>query len=299
MSTCLRLDNTALGSDTCGSRMAREWSLVENEATVADYLTMLKRYLRREPFNKADHHRALRALLDDRTEKAIEWKHRNISAILMDLGQLYIPGYTPAFNYQQLLREVVEDWIATDSELAGLSETHVDAAPPTPTIVDILATLVEPPPPQGPSDYRVEQATVRRRPVDHLAREARNADLGLRGEEYVLGFERARLIRAGKATLADRVEHTSRVEGDGAGFDVRSYETNGSDRFIEVKTTAYGIYTPVYLSRNELLTSRRLDMRYHLYRAFQFREAPRIFTVPGPLDRTCRIEPTQYLGRLA
>lgn len=279
--------------------MAREWSLVENEATVADYMSMLRLYLRGAPINKTDHHRALRPLLDERTEKAIEWKHRNISAILMDLGQLYIPGYTPAFNYQQLLREVVEDWIATDGDLARLSEAHVDAPPRTPTITDILSTMVEPPPPRGQSDYRVEQTTIRRRPVDHLAREARNAELGLLGEEYVLGFERERLIRADKPDLADRVEHTSLMEGDGAGFDIRSYETDGSARFIEVKTTAYGIYTPVYVSRNELLTSRRLDRRYHLFRAFRFREDPRLFTIAGPLDRTCRIEPTQYVGRWA
>ena len=69
-------------------------------------------------------------------------------------------------------------------------------------------------------------------------------------------FERARLMRAGRSALADRVEHLSVTVGDGAGFDVRSLEKNGRDRLIEVKTMAYGKDTPFLISRNELAVSR-------------------------------------------
>ena len=135
--------------------------------------------------------------------------------------------------------------------------------------------------------------------VNYLALEARNASLGAAGEEFVLRYERARLIHAGKDELADRIEHVSQTVGDYEGFDIRSYEVSGSDRLIEVKTTAYGKDTPFYLTRNELETSRDHARHYHLYRVFRFRGDPRLFGVRGALDEACVLDPTQYVGWVA
>lgn len=280
--------------------MPGNWSRLEVEATVADYVAMLEAELRGDPYSKAAHRRGLLPMLNDRSEGAIEYKHQNVSAVLIELGYRYIPGYKPAFNYQQLLLDVVEDRVATDETLAALVATDVERLPRTPDVANILATLVDPPPPRQRSDRSYEQRRrpAARRSVDYLAIEARNSALGLDGERYVLNFERARLIHAGKPSLADGVEHTSVEEGDGAGYDIRSFEADGSDRFIEVKTTKGGIYTPLYLSRNELAVSHEMDVRYHLYRPFQFGESPRLFTKAGPLDRTLRLEATTYVGRV-
>lgn len=73
-----------------------------------------------------------------------------------------------------------------------------------------------------------------------IEREARNRSLGLAGEELVIQFEQERLIRAGCERLAARIEHTSRVRGDHEGYDILSFETDGAERLIEVKTTKYG-----------------------------------------------------------
>lgn len=281
--------------------MPGEWSRLEDEAAVADYFEMLEAEIRGEPYVKLEHYRNLQPLVDGRSVKAIEWKYRNISAALLDLKCHYVPGLEPAFNYQQLLVEVVHDRLRTDQELATLIERDVEQPPRPPEIDDILATLVEAPPPKDWQDTGYERLArpAPRRAVDYLAMEARNAALGLEGERYVLGYEQARLSQAGKPNLADRIEHTSVEEGDGAGFDIHSYETDGSDRFIEVKTTKGGIYTPLYLSRNELRVSKEKNERYHLYRAFQFRKSPRLFTVAGALDATLRLEATQFVGRIS
>lgn len=280
--------------------MAGDWSRLEVEATVADYVTMLESEIRGEHYNKAEHRRALQPLLDGRSAGAIERKHQNISAVLIDLGYPYIDGYKPLFNYQQLLFDVVEERLRTDGELTRLVEADVERPPPAPEVEDVLSTLVEPPPPRERPDrsYEGPPPSAAGRTVDYLAMEARNSALGLEGERYALGYERARLVHAGKPNLADRIEHTSVEQGDGAGFDIRSYESDGSDRFIEVKTTAYGIYTPLYLSRSEVRVSTEKSERYHLYRAFQFRKAPRLFTVAGRLDETLRLEATMYVGRV-
>jgi len=280
--------------------MADDWSVDEVEEVVADYVAMLEADLREEPYVKVEHYRAVQPLLDGRSVKSIEWKYRNISAAFLDLGSRYVPGLKPAFNYQELVRDVVQERLRTDADLARLVEADVEQPPPRPEVDDILATLVDPPPPSDRPDrtYEGPRSTSVRRTVDYLAIEARNSALGLAGERFVLDYERARLIHAGKPNLAEHIEHTSVEEGDGAGFDIRSYETDGSDRFIEVKTTKGGIYTPVYLSRNELRVSEDKRERYHLYRPFEFRRTPRLFTVTGALNETLRLEPTVYEGRV-
>ena len=95
-------------------------------------------------------------------------------------------------------------------------------------------------------------------------REARNRSLGAAGEAFVLIYERARLIKLGKEDLAEKIEHTSKDRGDGAGFDILSFEETGAERLIEVKTTKYGRETPFFVSRNELAVSKETEDRYHL-----------------------------------
>jgi hypothetical protein len=63
-----------------------DWSHEEVEATVAAYLTMLEQELRGVAFNKSDSRRLLRETLNDRSDGAIERKHQNISAVLIELG---------------------------------------------------------------------------------------------------------------------------------------------------------------------------------------------------------------------
>jgi hypothetical protein len=63
-----------------------DWSRKEVEAAVRDYFDMLTKELRGELFNKAEHNRRLQRLLVGRTRSAIEKKHQNISAVMIDLG---------------------------------------------------------------------------------------------------------------------------------------------------------------------------------------------------------------------
>jgi len=52
--------------------------------------------------------------------------------------------------------------------------------------------------------------------LGYLAQEAKNQSLGLAGEEFVIKFEQARLIRARQERLASKIEHTSKIRGDSA-----------------------------------------------------------------------------------
>ncbi|MEP7274386.1 MAG: DUF3883 domain-containing protein, partial [Acidobacteriota bacterium] len=81
-----------------------------------------------------------------------------------------------------------------------------------------------------------------------------------------------------------------------AGYDIRSFEENGSDRLIEVKTTTHGHATPFFVSRNEVQTSEKNADRYHLYRLFAFKARPRLFTLQGALTSTCSLDPTNFVA---
>jgi hypothetical protein len=277
--------------------MSDSWSREEVEAAVADYFVMLGKDLRGEPYNKAEHNRRLQSLLSGRSRGSVERKHQNISAVLIELGYPYIDGYKPLGNYQELLGRVVSGRL---SATAGLQEvvaaTVAAEVERVPAIGDILSIVVpRPVRDRGPARLHDQPAVRVARPQrNYLEAEARNQSLGRAGEELVMRFEHERLWRAGERNLADRIEHVARTQGDGLGYDIRSFEVGGRERLIEVKTTRFGALTPFFASRNEVEFSDERQEDYQLYRLFGFRAEPRLFTLAGSLRSSCQLEPFNY-----
>jgi hypothetical protein len=285
-----------------GLPMANDWSEREVEAAVAEYFRMLRLELSGRPYSKARHRRALKQQLHNRTEGAIEWKHQNISAVLIEMGIPNIEGYKPRYNYQRtLLPAAVSDYLGKHPELQALFQADSEITPDIPTVQDILDAMEAPPAPPEAMGPAIAEPGAIYNPggVNYLEREARNQSLGEAGEQFVLHFERARLIHAGKETYADRVEQVSATVGPSAGFDIRSFEEDGSDCFIEAKTTKYGKDTPFFVTPNELRFSRDHSSRYFLYRIFRFRKTPRLFALQGHLQERCILQPSEFLARPA
>jgi hypothetical protein len=69
------------------------WSDAENDLTVASYFAMFAEDVAGRRYNKAAYRRALLPLLQNLPEGAIEFKHKNISAVLKGLGEIWIQGY--------------------------------------------------------------------------------------------------------------------------------------------------------------------------------------------------------------
>ncbi len=67
--------------------MPADWSRVEVEATVSDYLAMLASELASVPYSKTAHRQHLIQSLNNRTEQSVEFKHANISAVLIGTCQ--------------------------------------------------------------------------------------------------------------------------------------------------------------------------------------------------------------------
>lgn len=273
------------------------WSKIEVEATVADYLHMLVLEYSGQAYNKASHRRSLQSKLNGRTEGAIELKHQNISAILLALGVHWIPGYKPRGHYQALLRKVVEEQLAINKLLDEAAQNAAALPAAVPLLDDFSKVLVEPPKlatearEPNPPDYYSASPLKR----DYLEREARNISLGKAGEEFVLNFEHFRLYELGQKKLAEMVEHASITRGDGLGYDIRSFEPDGRERYIEVKTTSFAKETPFFISRGEIQFAKDHEAQFHLYRLYEFRKSPKLFDLVGSVEKHCAVNPVSYI----
>jgi hypothetical protein len=275
-----------------------DWTPEEVRAIVRDYFAMLALELTGQTYSKTRHREQLRKWLSGRTDGSVEFKHMNISAVLKDAGFPYIMGYKPATNRQQLLEDLVLEHVASDRQLSDIASADADRPVVAPEVDDILG--VEQAPPEVEESVGPPRTWIQRPRLgtNFFEREAANRSLGLAGEKLVLQFERARLVRAGVPALAERVDHVSTTQGDGLGYDIHSYEQDGSDRLIEVKTTKYGDRVPFFVSRNEVAASDRHGDRYYLYRVHTFRSDPHLFLLRGSLKATCDLDPSTFLARV-
>ncbi len=278
------------------------WSSAEVSLIVADYFAMLAQELRNEPFSKTEHRRILSPLLNGRSDGSIEFKHQNISAVLVRMGLPYINGYKPRMNSQALLIDGVREYLEAH---AGLLDAFAKSPLLAPEHLPAGASLVysevyedRPDVVEAPIATGKPWLTRKGRHIDFVGRDAANRRLGRLGEEWVVALERARLVQAGREDLAPKVEWVSQSLGDGLGFDVLSYDgRSDAERLIEVKTTGLAKSFPFYVTANEVRCSEDVPEQYHLYRVFDVAKAPKLYVLQGALTSTCRLEPVSFLAR--
>jgi hypothetical protein len=257
---------------------------------------MLAADLAGRPYSKAAHRRALLAHLDGRTEASVEFKHRNISAVLQAFGEDRIAGYRPAFNFQMALAEAVDRWLANNPAWLGRSI----AAPDSSGLQEEALLWIGPPPTTSnqPPPAELEQMLHVARRFDVAGRDERNRILGRAGEERVLAHERAALRAAGRRDLAAEVRWISEEEGDGAGYDIASFFSNGLPRLVEVKTTNGWERTPFQITRNELAVADERRSEWCLVRLWNFSREPKAFEIRPPLDAHVSLTATVFQAQL-
>ena len=275
------------------------WDWLECEFLVNDYVTMLEKHLVGALYSKAVHRRALQPRLNNRSEGSIEYKHQNVSAVLLELGLPYIPGYKPAFNYQQQLKQVVLSYLAGHQQVVDDVNLVADKVADEPEYYDRgWDSVFDPEPPERIPRVDESRPSYLAKHIDFSERERRNRQLGERAEEFVLRLERQRLTAQGRPDLAAEVEWSSKDRGDGLGFDIRSFDTTGDqERFLEVKATNSGKYLPFFISENERAFSNDHSEAFRLYRVYEFTTAPKFFILPGAIEQHVRLLPQNYRAR--
>lgn len=83
-------------------------------------------------------------------------------------------------------------------------------------------------------------------------------------------------------------------DGDAAGYDVLSFEPEGREKLIEVKTTNGSARTPFFLSRNERDMALERPADWLIFRVHLFAKEARIFTIEPPLEKAVNLAPETW-----
>ena len=132
-----------------------------------------------------------------------------------------------------------------------------------------------------PAEVTIIKEKTRRfiaRKVDWEKARDRNNEIGDQGEEFVLEFEIDRLIETlaiDRTCATQNVQHLSRLQGDGLGYDIASINDDGSPRYIEVKTTSGDFNQPFYMSKNERHFFEEYGNSAFIYRVYNFNRETR------------------------
>jgi hypothetical protein len=211
----------------------------------------------------------------------------------------------PVHFQWQLLDWPAPEQTISDIGLPLLPRAGADEFGGATTTVPLPATyeLIESPPPAGtaPGPTKTGQFKAVKMAL-HPDQDARNKKLGQAGEELVLEAERRRLEQAGRPDLAAQIVHVSAVEGDGAGYDIRSFDLNGSVRHLEVKTTSNGASSAFFVSPNEIAFSEAHPDSFELVRVFDYdtqKKSGSCYRVLGALSQTFNLTPSQFRASFA
>jgi hypothetical protein len=268
-------------------KIGKPWNDDELDAIVADYFSMLRAELSRQPYVKS-HHSAVLMEQIGRTHRSVEFKHQNISAVLEEMGLPWIIGYKPKRNYQESIFGAIDRYLSSNEDVA-----YHQLPPKVLAVSDDATTFVKAPELQPPSErpWQLERLV---RKFDPVERDLRNRSLGRAGEEFVLEVEKKKLEKFKRPDLSKKIRWVSAEEGDGAGYDILSFEPDGRERLIEVKTTNGAARAPFFLSENECQRAAASSKSWRLYRVHSFAQSPRIFLIAPPLNEMLNLRPDTW-----
>lgn len=266
------------------AKIGTPWSDDDLDAIVADYFAMLRAELEGRRFVKSRHSAVLMEKIG-RTHRSIEFKHQNISAVLDELGLPWIGGYIPKRNYQMAIFGAIDRYLIQNPQILEFVPAGIPSSP-DPFV----------PPPASQPDLQIPEPLRRLvRKFDPIERDQRNRSLGRAGEEFVVEVERRRLTGLNRVDLAKKIRWVANEEGDGAGYDILSYNPqDGAERLIEVKTTNGSARTPFFLTRNERALSIERPADWRIYRVHLFARQPRIFQLSPPLEAAVTLIPENW-----
>ena len=276
----------------------KAWSIDEINAIVDDYMSMLLQDLKGEKYNKKSHREKLKPQLNNRTDGSIEFKHQNISAVLIDLDYPYIDGYKPRFNYQNELFQVISKKTEEiDFDLPNIIDNNLNKTKKSSKDLTPILTEVQPPTTINRKINPYENIEFgRNNKINYALIENNNKNLGRRGEELVLEFEKQRVTKL-KLDVS-KVQWISEVKGDDEGYDILSLNDDGSARYIEVKTTTQGIDFHFFISGREVEFSRRNKDNYFIYRVFNLNKSPNFYIQNGYVLDSFELFPTEFKASL-
>lgn len=105
--------------------------------------------------------------------------------------------------------------------------------------------------------------------IDYIQEAKVKKMLGEAGEEFVFQYERNQ-VKKYKLGQQKQVRRVAKLDGDGLGYDILSYDKDGKEKYIEVKTTTGKETESIFITANELKMSEYFPEQYYLYRVYDF-----------------------------
>lgn len=158
------------------------------------------------------------------------------------------------------------------------------SAPELPTDIDFSSVLVDPPKPKAQTGSGTGKGGGAKK-HDYQQKAEANDAVGTLGEVFALAYEQWRLRE--HPELLEKIQHVSK-EDDTLGYDIESFELDGTPRFVEVKGTLGPMSTRFFLSAAELTCAEAKGEQYVILRAAHLADDPKCceirFPFTGKLD---------------
>jgi len=205
-------------------------------------------------------------------------------ALIVRFGVPLRPREWDQFNAARTKRllEIAASFDVTLGAAAGNQPAIAGAGP-----VAVVAAIVPDyanalkPPPQPNGKKAGKGGLGGRKKTDHKRRQERNSEIGKLGEEFILGYERWRLAQY--PHLVEQIVHVS-LDDDTLGYDIKSFETDGRDRYVEVKATEGPLVARFFLSANEAECAEANADTYVVARVGNLRTQPILCELRHPFD---------------
>lgn len=146
-----------------------------------------------------------------------------------------------------------------------------------------------------------EKSQIRRTKADYNKINISKEKVGKDSEKLVYDLEKERLMKENREDLAEKVFWESEENGDGAGYDIKSFEKKDEEYieiYIEVKGTNKGINEPFDISKNEIEASNRYKEQYYIYRVANiYSNKPKFYKINGRIEDNFNLEATSFKAR--
>lgn len=139
-------------------------------------------------------------------------------------------------------------------------------------------------PPNPTNPVGINRGTSGRGKPDYEKEARKLKKLGDRGEKVVMDLEIKKLKEAGRKDLAEKVERVS-LTSDSFGYDILSFETDGTEKYIEVKATRAKIGSANFFFTANELREGKVSKNYFIYMVYEVvSQSPKVWVIKNPFN---------------
>ena len=108
-----------------------------------------------------------------------------------------------------------------------------------------------------------------------------------------LGCPEDLATRGGYPELCEKIQHVSKTD-DSAGYDIASFEIDGTERYVEVKSTLGAMESRFFISANEIEVAKDKGECYVILRVCYLEKDPKCCEIRYPFDDTLELFASTY-----